>query len=484
MRFLFIDIDTLRPDHLGCYGYHRNTSPNLDALAADGTRFENCYVSDAPCLPSRTSLWSGRFGFHTGVVNHGGVNADMRLEGPKRIFKSIHGTHCWTGMLRQAGLHTATFSPFGERHSAFHWYAGFNEIHNTGKSGHETADEIVPQAVEWLRKNGSKDNWFLHVNTWDPHTPYRTPLSYGNPFENEPIRDWLTEERIKQDYNSYGPHSAQDVEHFGPNNTTKFPRLPETISSLADYKKWIDAYDTGIRYADEWAGRLIETLKEMGIYEDTYILMSSDHGESQGELNIYGDHHTADNICSRVPLIFKGPGLPKENVNNAFHYQTDIAATIVELTGKEVPAHWDGESFWKSFREGGDEGREYLVVNQAAWSCQRSVRFDNWILMRTYDSGMKDFPPIMLFDVDNDPHQTKNLADERPEVVNQGLRLMEEWIAQMMASSNSGIDPLFETLNEGGPYHTRNRAEIYAQRLRDSGRAEHAETILKGCRKR
>ena len=70
MRILFIDIDTLRPDHLGCYGYHRNTSPNIDRLARTGVRFENCYVSDAPCLPSRSGLWSGRTGFHNGAINH------------------------------------------------------------------------------------------------------------------------------------------------------------------------------------------------------------------------------------------------------------------------------------------------------------------------------------------------------------------------------------------------------------------------------
>lgn len=61
-----MDIDTLRPDHLGCYGYHRRTSPNIDALAAEGVRFENVYASDVPCLPSRTALSTGRFGIHTG----------------------------------------------------------------------------------------------------------------------------------------------------------------------------------------------------------------------------------------------------------------------------------------------------------------------------------------------------------------------------------------------------------------------------------
>ena len=69
MRILYIDIDTLRPDHLGCYGYHRNTSPNIDRLAASGLRFTNVHASDTPCLPSRTALLTGRFGIHNGVVS-------------------------------------------------------------------------------------------------------------------------------------------------------------------------------------------------------------------------------------------------------------------------------------------------------------------------------------------------------------------------------------------------------------------------------
>ena len=76
-NLLIVLMDTLRPDHLGCYGYHRNTSPNIDRIAAQGVRFDNYYCSDAPCLPSRTALMSGRFGIHTGVVGHGGTAGEQ-----------------------------------------------------------------------------------------------------------------------------------------------------------------------------------------------------------------------------------------------------------------------------------------------------------------------------------------------------------------------------------------------------------------------
>ena len=86
MRILYYDIDTLRADHLGCYGYCRDTSPHINRVASEGVRFENCYASDTPCLPSRASLFTGRFGIHTGIVNHGGTAADLRLHGPGEAY--------------------------------------------------------------------------------------------------------------------------------------------------------------------------------------------------------------------------------------------------------------------------------------------------------------------------------------------------------------------------------------------------------------
>ena len=110
MKILYIDIDSLRPDHLGCYGYHRDTSPTIDRLAANGIRFDNVYASDAPCLPSRTALFSGRTGFRTGVVGHGGTSAQPYIEGPSRGFHDLFGVTGWMNALRQAGHYTATIS--------------------------------------------------------------------------------------------------------------------------------------------------------------------------------------------------------------------------------------------------------------------------------------------------------------------------------------------------------------------------------------
>jgi choline-sulfatase len=483
MRILYLDIDTLRPDHLGCYGYHRDTSPNIDALAQQGVRFENCYNSDAPCLPSRAALWTGRFGFHTGVVNHGGTAADPFIEGPTRGFRDQFFASSWMSALRRAGFRTATVSPFGERHGAWHWYAGYNEVYNPGKGGMEIADEVTPIALDWIERNAREDDWFLHVNYWDPHTPYRTPESYGNPFKEDPLPAWLTEEVRQRGWNGFGPHSAQEPYGWGPETFYQdYPRLPAQIDSMTAVRQWIDGYDVGIRYADEHAGRLLNALADAGVLDETIVMVSSDHGENQGELNVWGDHQTADQITCRVPLIVRWPGLTDSaRVDQALHYHFDWAASLVELAGGEMPANWDAQPFAQAFQERRDQGRPYLVVSQNAWSCQRSVRFNDgdqaYICLRTYHDGHKQLEPVMLFNLTDDPHEQHDLAAERPELVARAMTRLAEWFHQMATTAQHDVDPMMTVLREGGPFHTRGMLPGYLTRLRATGREHHAQLL-------
>ncbi|MFX0060171.1 MAG: sulfatase-like hydrolase/transferase [Candidatus Hodarchaeota archaeon] len=481
MRILYIDIDTLRPDHLGCYGYHRNTSPNIDKIAEKGVIFTNCYASDVPCLPSRASFFSGRFGIHTGIVGHGGTAADMRLTGKDRDFTDKYLNNGWIGRMRLAKYYTASISPFAERHSAYWFCAGWNEIYNPGKRGNEKADDILPYSIKWLNDNGQRDNWLLHLNLWDPHTPYRTPLSFEPSFENDHPPSWITNKIIEQHRKSYGPRSACDLGGFGKSYFSRsYERIHKLreIKNIEDYTEWINAYDVGIRYADAFIGRIIDLLKNLKVFEETVIIISSDHGENQGELNIYGDHHTACHITSRVPMIINWPGKKWKKQYNSLIYTTDVAATITECVGQRVPDFWDGKSFFKEIENNHEFGRKYLVLSQNAWSCQRTVRFDNWTLIRTYHTGLKNFPEIMLFDYENDFHMTNDLANEKPEIVAKGLDRLDEWHNQMMKTSKSNIDPLETVINENGPFHTKGQLEDYLKWLKKSGRENLITNIL------
>jgi arylsulfatase A-like enzyme len=478
MRILYVDIDTLRADHLGCYGYHRATSPNIDALAKDAVVFGNVHASDTPCLPSRTALLTGRFGIHNGVVNHGGTDADPVLGGADRQFWSQLQIDSFPTRLKRAGLKTVSISSFAQRHSAFHWYAGFDEAYNVGKYGLETADEVHAIASDWLVRHGREDNWFLHVHMWDPHTPYRAAASYGEPFADVPLPDWLTEQVRAAHWRGCGPHSAQECNGFAPRPEmqTRFPRQPQQIPDMAGVRAMFDGYDTGVLVADDYFGRLLQQLADLGIDGDTAIMVSSDHGETLGELNVYGDHQTADQCTTRVPLILKWPGLAPAR-HDAFQHQIDVSATLLELLGHNVPRSWDGLSFAEALKAGRDEGRDHLIVSQGAWTCQRGVRFGDWMLIATLHDGYHLYDDTMLFDLKTDPAEQNNLVQARPDIAEQGLALLARWHAQMMENPARGRDPLANVIAEGGPYHVRGQLPAYLARLRATGRADKAAAL-------
>jgi arylsulfatase A-like enzyme len=486
MRILYVDIDCLRPDHLGCYGYHRATSPNIDQLAARGVRFDSVYVSDAPCLPSRTALFSQRFGVKTGVVNHGGARASMYNDGTERGFGDRIGRTSFMRGFRDAGYHTATVTPFIERHAAWHFAAGWKEILNPGKRGLETADDIAGWALGWLDRFGKNDKWFLHVNFWDPHTPYRTPPADGDPFKNDPLPSWYTQAVLDEHKKLPGPHSANEVMGFddeSPRWAEKYPRQPFVIDSLAQARRMFDGYDAGIRYADGFIGQLLERLERLGIAGDTAVWLSSDHGENLGELNVYGDHQTADEYTCRVPSILVIPGVTTKQggrVDRALHYQMDVGATLLELSGGTCFEDWDSRSFSDAFRKGTDAGRDALILSQSAWTCQRAVRFRHddrellWI--HTRHDGFHGYPEEMLFDLGADPHERQPLSD--PDAAAMARSRLDHFLKSELAQNPHG-DPMDEVLAEGGPFHVRGALPAYLERLRKTDRARFADEFAR-----
>lgn len=479
MRILYLDLDTLRPDHLGAYGYHRATSPNIDRIAVHGVIFDQFYCSDAPCLPSRTALATGMFGFHSGVVGHGGTAADLRLEGKERDFRTKLGATSLPGMLKTAGFHTVFIGAFPERHSAWWFYAGFREIHDTGNYGSESAEEITPTVLEWVDHNAGREDWYLHLNYWDAHTPYRAPLSYGNPFAEDPLPDWPTPDVIARHRQIAGPHSAQDLNMYDNRADPRFPRNPGEICNIGDLRSLIDGYDAGIAYMDEHIGRVLDALDAKGVLDNMTIIISSDHGENMGELGIYAEHGTADTITCRVPMIIRWPGFSAGEVDRGLHYHLDLLPTLAELLDQPASARWDGQSFAPVLRDGKESGRDYLVLSQGAHVAQRSVRWGPWLYMRTYHDGYHLFPPEMLYHVEIDPHLERDVAAEQPGVCQEARTTLLNWQDEMLASMPAGysVDPLRTVISEGGPYHAKGNLRRYLKRLRETGRTAQAEQL-------
>ncbi|MEX0885570.1 MAG: sulfatase [Phycisphaeraceae bacterium] len=488
-RILYIDLDALTPSHLSCYGYARRTSPTIDAIAREGLRCTNVYVSDAPCLPSRTAFYSGRFGIQNGVVGHGGTAAQPKVEGRLRGFRDRFVDHGFAYRLQQAGYHTAMISPFGQRHAAHQFYAGFNEIHNTGRMGMEPAELVQPVVDRWLDQHAADDGWYLHLNYWDIHTPYRAPASYGEPFADEPLPAWLDDDALIQRHvNKTGPHSAQDLGMYGDINAEYWTRLPERITDRASLTKWINGYDTAIRYVDDCIARIVDKLKAAGVYDTTAIIISADHGENQGELGIYGEHGTADHITCNVPMIVKWPGCASGRVDDALHYHLDWVPTVMDLVGGKKSELWSGRSYAATVTGAGDPPAPWddLVISQCCHVCQRSVRFGRWLYIRTYHDGFHLFPREMLFDIDADPHELQDAAADEPDVCREGAWRLMRWHdeqMQIMADTASDVvDPLWTVIYEGGPFHAmhepgRSPLPAYVERLEETGRADGARAL-------
>ena len=478
VRMLILDLDALRPDHLGCYGYHRNTSPNIDRIAKEGVRFAHYYTTDAPCLPSRTALMTGRFGIHNGVVGHGGTAADVRHDGVTRGFSDTLARESLPAVLRRAGFKTVLVSPFAERHASWTFYAGFNEMYNTGKGGMESAEEVTPTVLRWIEQNALDDNWCLYVNYWDAHTPYRAPEDFGNPFENDPLPDWITEDVLAQHLNSYGPHGPHEINMYNNHTLPRYPRHPGEILDMQGLRQMIDGYDCGIRYIDDHIGSIMKKLDEKGVLDDLVIIVTADHGENQGELGIYGEHGTADQGTCRIPMIVRWPGMKSNHVDEGLHYHLDLGPTLAELLSTPAPASWDGISYAAALRDGADAGRPYLVVSQCAHVVQRSVRFRDWLYIRTYHDGFHPFDKEMLFNIAEDPHEQHNVASENRELCMEGVYLLNEWHDEMMESMTHDVDPLWTVMHEGGPFHARpENLRTYVEFLKETGREWAAKDL-------
>jgi len=477
MRILYIDIDSLRPDHLGCYGYGRETSPHMDRLAAEGLRFTRCHVSDAPCMPSRTSLFSGLFGIRHGCVSHTGSRATPYPEGEKREFKSEWGRSAWMEQLRRIGMRTAAITPFVQRHDAWHWAAGFHDCIDPGEGGHEIATTVLPLAQEWLDRHGQEEDWFLHLNFWDVHVPYRTPREYGNWFASIPLTDaWLTPEMLETHARDSGIRSVHNALFL--NASKQRPDLnPAQLKTEADVKLMVDAYDTAVRFVDDAIGRLIEHLQQLGIEKETAIIISADHGECLGELNAYGGHCFADACTTQVPLIIRWPGVTDARAGESddrFLYQGDLAPTVCELLDAEIPDAWDFVSMRSAFTDARADGRESLVVSQLAQTCQRGVRWNHagkdYFYLRTFRTGFYAMPEEQLFCLTDDPHETTDLALEEGEILELGRMQLERWEATHRVE---GRDPLQEVLVES----SSPMQAMLARRLTRLGQEHLVETL-------
>jgi choline-sulfatase len=472
MRILYIDLDCVRADHLSLNGYPRETTPNMDRIGREGVSFTRCFCSNSPCVPSRAALFSGRFGFNNGVVGHHGL-----MSGFRKIVDS-HGYNPDHPMLarhlRQNGMKTVAFSTFHERHSAWWYCDGWEEIHTfSRKRGNETADEASVPCIDWLQHYGKQDNWFLHFHIWDAHCNYRVPKEWLDKFKDAPGPDWPDQAEIDRQFDEmYGPQTARHLYHqpglYPPN-------MPQQIRTVDDLKWLVDGYDGSIAYADHHVGLVFEELERLGVLDDTAVIVSADHGDSFGEHGQYKDHGIANDPVHNIPMVVRWPGMKGRGAIDKLIYNLDLAPTLCELLGFDIPPRWDGESFAPAMQGEKFAGRPYLVMDHGIYTLSRTVRTADWAMMRMLHPGTYPYTEeVYLYDMAADPHQTTNLADNRPDRVTELDHLLYEWRHEQV-THGGGPDPL-EAAVQLGPFHYHDpRARI--EWLKSEGREDQARAL-------
>ena len=427
MKVILLVIDTLRADHLGCYGYHRNTSPNLDRIAREGAIFLNAYPSDVPTQPSFTSMFTGRRGIETGIVSH------SRSENLSETYPFF------TETLVKHGVRTAAVSTL---YMVRRWFAkGFQYYMNPyagvkRKIQQVDAEEINSMAIPWIREHKGED-FFLFIHYWDPHSLYLPPPKYRRLFykgnEKDPENHSLDVLKSQVAW----IFTKRHVEALGEN--------------ITDIEYIIAQYDGEIRYADDNVGFLRDVLEDLGIWDDMVFIMTSDHGESLGEHHFYFDHHEVYETTIHVPLIVR---FPQEigggtKIEGLVQSTISIAPTILKLFGITPPSWMEGKDLVE-IAKGKSKCLEEIYVNQGLWTAKRAIRRGEWKLIKTYDKAFWETPDIELYNLERDPGETKNLADEKPELVDELELRMYRWLRRKLGKR---LDPLEVIVSKGLPYY-------------------------------
>jgi arylsulfatase A-like enzyme len=410
---ILISIDTLRADHLGCYGYERDTSPNIDSLATESALFFNAYATSPWTLPSHVSILTSLFGVHH-QVNNEHEKMDLSLITLADVF-------------RKNSFFCSAFTGGAYVSSAYGFSKGFDIYEESLRpfSMQDSVERIYRDVSKWLDRNKDK-NFFLFIHTYQPHNPYASPHPYNTMFLDNNAK-W---ERI----NLMG--------YLGRKRGI-FKSLPEE-----ERQNIISLYDAEIRYTDEELIRpLLEDLREMGLYEQTMIVFTSDHGEEFYEHKGWEHGHSLYDELLKVPLIIKFPeskfaGKKVENIVPL----VDIMPTVLDELYLDVPGLiLDGQSLIPVLKGKETKDRIFLadkgnnVLNSHIPQKTSMNMGKNKIILserfRKQDLKFFLFPPpkiepVELYDLAEDSIETKNIADEKIKFVDQIIRQVNEIYSQ------------------------------------------------------
>lgn len=440
MNILIIDVDALRPDHLGAYGYDVGT-PHIDAVAEDGVVFTNAYTSDSPSLPSRAALVTGRYGISNGVVTHG----------PDAY--TINSPHTWASYDRfrqdywtlpelffNERVRTGAVAPDGRHPAPWFYHVWHEYIQPQEPRGEQEwfmtvrGSTVVDEATGFMERHAA-DNFFLYTQFWDVHAPSRIPNTV------EPV----TPSKVS-------PPPYPTDEQIAAHQTWNASRCSSDtpVKDREELKALLADYTTAVRYVDQQVGRLITWLKDHGRYDDTLIVITADHGEEFGEHGVYRDHWSTYDGTQRIPLIIKPPAGSASSTGRRDQLVTnvDIAPTLADYAGIDAPRSWHGRSLQPLIKDKRASWRDHIVLGHGLYTAQRAVRTADWKMIRTYHPGTwgNILPEIQLFNVSNDSWEQHDVSGDNDELVQDLSLKMKRFVDDHVGRDG---DPLMQVAQDG-----------------------------------
>jgi arylsulfatase A-like enzyme len=397
---ILISLDTLRPDHLGCYGYPRETSPNIDSLSQESALFQNTFATSPWTLPSHVSMLTS-----LNCINHQVYHIDQTMDPSLLTLADIFRTNDYfTGAITSGGYVSGLYG----------FSKGFDSYHVRGAILEKNAAELgCRYALEWIERHKDR-NFFLFLHTYQIHTPYDSPAPFNTLFLKDDAKfTHIDMGRLRYNHeNRYKPVSADIKQNF------------------------IDLYDAEIRYTDEALIRpLIERLKKLDIYDDTMVVLTSDHGEEFYEHGSWQHLHSVYNETIKIPLVIKF--FNSEHAGKTVTKYTriiDIMPTILEALNIDLPKQeLDGKSLFGLLADEEQENSERIFICELASNVMKkhvpkkmaiNRGKHKFILNQDFKpedlayffSPPPEIDPMEVFDLELDPDELKNMALEKPQL--------------------------------------------------------------------
>ncbi len=405
-NIVLIGIDSLRADHMSCYGYHRQTTPHIDRFAAGGTLFERTYSAYIPTTSAYTAMLTGMDLFTTQVVA-------LRHQGPLRA-----AVKTLPEALRFLGYNTSCVGFTGNAASrGFDTYIDFPGWGSWAEGRSPKAQNLNAVAIPELdRLARLKQPFLLFLRHMDPHAPYLPPEPY---------------ERMFYHGNECNPRnkSMRPVMSFKPFCDFFASWMPPGITDK-DYI--IAQYDGAIAYMDACMQTIFTALEARGLLDDTIVVINSDHGETLYDHECYFDHHGLYEPTLHVPLIIRYPGkVPAGRRVAGYNQHQDLMPTLLELAGIDLEGvSFDGKSLVPMMRGEVSSHRSEFYITECTWMRKHGWRTPEWKLIVALEPDFHFKPPVELYNLVEDPAENVNLAESQPDVVALLRGRMEAWIAQ------------------------------------------------------